>query len=107
MSLANVNDTQLRELLGKGKPVVVDFYAEWCRPCHAIAPELEKLASRSEGEIEFVKLDIDAHPKLVSGLGIMSVPTVIHFSSDGSEFARTVGVARGDELVQRLRLGPQ
>lgn len=105
MAMAVVSDTQLEELLGKGKPVVADFYADWCHPCHAIAPELEALSAQLGDQVEFVKVDIDAHPELTNRLGIMGVPTVIHFSADGSEFARAVGAARADELARRLRLG--
>jgi thioredoxin 1 len=104
MALSTVTDVQLRDLLGKGKAVVADFYADWCQPCHAIAPELEKLAEGSEGEVEFVKIDVDAHPEITMELGIRSIPTVIHFSADGAEFARTVGAARGEDLARRLRL---
>lgn len=107
MPLLTVDDAQLEDMLGKGKPVIVDFFAEWCHPCHAIAPELEKLATSSQGEIDFVKLDVDANPNLVSKLGIMGVPTVIHFAADGSEFARAVGAARGEELARRLRLSSE
>jgi thioredoxin 1 len=104
MPLPHVNDVELKELFGKGKPVVVDFYADWCGPCRAITPELEDLASRSEGNVEFVKLDVDAHPRFTAELGIMGVPTVIHYGADGNEVARAVGAARADVLAQRLLL---
>jgi thioredoxin len=104
MALPVVDEAQLQGMLGKGRSVVVDFYADWCGPCRAIAPELEKLASESEGSVDFVKLDVDANPRLTAELGIMGIPTVIHFAPDGSEFARAVGAARGEELARRLRL---
>ena len=103
MSLTAVDETQLSELLQKGKPVVVDFSADWCAPCKAIAPELEKLASTTEG-IEFVELDIDAHPGITQQLRVMSVPTVVHFGADGSEVARSVGAVRAEQLALRLGL---
>ncbi len=105
MSLTVIDDTQLSELLGKGKAVVADFSADWCAPCRALAPELEKLAATSD-EIEFVEIDIDAHPQLTQELRIMSVPTVIHFSSEGIEIARSVGAMRAEQLALRLRLNP-
>lgn len=94
----------LRELLADGKPVVVDFHADWCRPCHALAPEIETLAGDLSEEARFVKIDIDENPELAQELGIMSIPTVIHFSSSGDEVARNIGVARADELKQTLGL---
>jgi thioredoxin len=104
MALSVVTDAQLKELRTQGKAVVADFYADWCHPCHALAPELEKLASAAEGEIEFVKIDIDAHPELTAELAIRGVPTVIHFGSDGDEVARSIGAARGEEIARRLGL---
>ncbi|HYZ93256.1 MAG TPA: thioredoxin family protein [Actinomycetota bacterium] len=105
MPLAHVSDVELKALFGKGKPVVVDFYADWCGPCRVVGPELETLAARSEGKVEFVKLDVDAHPRFTAELGIMGVPTVIHYGADGNEVARAVGAARADVLAQRLLLG--
>ncbi len=98
-----VTDKQLKERLGSGKAVVVDFYADWCRPCDAVTPELEAL-SEERPQVEFVKLDIDAHPEFTANLGIMSVPTIIHFSAEGDEVARTVGASRREVLADRLRL---
>jgi thioredoxin 1 len=104
MALRTVDENQLQDLLGRGKPVVVDFYADWCAPCRALGPEVETLAGRFDGEVEFVKVDADANPKLVVALGIMGVPTVVHFSAEGAEAGRSVGAVRADVLASRLRL---
>src|SRR5919197_1806255 len=103
MSLRVVNSTELDELRRSGKAVVVDFYADWCGPCHAIAPEVETLAS-SVDAAEFVKLDVDANPELAMELGVMGIPTVIHFAPDGSEVARSVGLKRSAMLAEALGL---
>jgi len=105
MSVEVVTKAQLQGLFGRGKDVVVDFYADWCRPCHALAPEISSLASAFDGEVAFVKLDVDAEPDYAAELGILGIPTVIHFSADGDEVARTTGVAPASELARRLELG--
>ncbi len=104
MAMAVINDTELQELRGQGTPVVADFYADWCHPCHALTPELEALSERLGEGVRFVKVDIDAHPELTMELGIMSVPTVVHFGGDGEEVARSIGAMRAEVLAQRLRL---
>jgi thioredoxin 1 len=103
VSLRVVNTSELQELRGSGKAVVVDFYADWCGPCRAIAPEVEALASTVEGT-EFVKLDVDASPELAVELGVMGIPTVIHFAPDGREVARSTGLKRSAALADALGL---
>ena len=73
------------------RPVVVDFWAPWCGPCHAVAPILEKLSGELES-VEFVKLDIDANPATASRYGVLSIPTVTVFS--GGEARETLVGAR-------------
>ncbi|MGH2759700.1 MAG: thioredoxin family protein [Actinomycetota bacterium] len=104
MAMAVVNDTELQELRGRGTPVVADFYADWCHPCHALAPELESLSAKLGAGVTFVKVDIDAHPELTEELGIFSVPTVVLFGPEGVEVARSIGAVRAEELALRLQL---
>src|SRR5688500_2087725 len=67
------------DVLQSEKPVVVDFWAEWCGPCRMVAPEIEKLAQKYAGTVEVLKLDVDANPHTPSHYGIMSIPTVAFF----------------------------
>ena len=99
-----VSTSEFNELRGSGKAVVVDFYADWCGPCHAIAPEVEALASEVGEAATFVKIDVDANPDIASELGIMGIPTVIHFGPDGSEVARSTGLVRSAMLADALGL---
>jgi thioredoxin 2 len=77
---------------GSSVPVVVDFYADWCGPCHAMAPTLDDFASRRAGEVLVLKLDTDANQATASRFGIRGIPTVIAFGA-GKERGRHVGVA--------------
>jgi thioredoxin 1 len=73
-------DANFQELvLGSDKPVVVDFWAEWCGPCRMVAPEMEKLAKKYDGTIQVVKVDVDANPVLSQAFNIMSIPTIAFF----------------------------
>ena len=68
------------DVLQSDKPVVVDFWAEWCGPCRMVAPEIEKLAAKYAGSVEVRKLDVDANPQTAMHYGIMSIPTVALFA---------------------------
>ena len=77
--MRDVTDTTFeREVLRAEKPVVVDFWAPWCGPCHAVTPVLERLAGETD-RIEFVKVDIDANPAVASRYAVLSIPTVMLF----------------------------
>ena len=95
---AVTDDSFESDVLGAGKPVVVDFWAPWCGPCKAIEPALEALAE-ANGSVEFVKLDIDENPRTASRFGVLSIPTVMLFS--GGEARETVYGARPKKHFQK------
>ena len=68
-----------QEVLSASEPVLVDFWAEWCGPCRAIAPVLEELSSELEGKVKIVKLNVDENPGLAAQYGVRSIPTMILF----------------------------
>ena len=70
--------------------VMIDFWAEWCGPCRAIAPVLEELAEASEGRVTLMKVNVDENPGLAARYGIRSIPTIL-FVKDGAVVDRVVG----------------
>jgi len=81
-----------RTITGSSVPVVVDFYADWCGPCKAMAPTLDEFAAKSAGEVLVVKLDTEANPGTAARFGIRGIPTLIAFEA-GKEKRRHVGMA--------------
>ena len=69
------------EVLKSNVPVLVDFYADWCGPCHAIAPTIEALSNEFAGKVKFVKVDVDANQEVASRYEIMSIPTIMLFEN--------------------------
>ncbi len=88
----HLSDQELEDLLGHTPgPVVVDFWAPWCHPCHMLSPTIEKLAREYEGKALFVKINVDDHQAWAGKLGVRGIPTVAFFS--GGKVATTlVGV---------------
>jgi thioredoxin 1 len=78
------------QVLASKTPVLVDFYADWCGPCHMLAPIIEQLNADYDGVITVAKLDVDSAPKAAAAYGVMSIPTVILFV-DGKPAQRLTG----------------
>jgi thioredoxin 1 len=91
------------EVLTSDKPVLVDFWAEWCGPCHAVAPVLEQIADERKDELKLVKVNIDNDQALSLKYGVMSIPTMILFR-DGAPAAAVVGAKPKSALERELGL---
>jgi thioredoxin len=102
MADAVKTDTFDGEVLQSEQPVLVDFWAEWCGPCHAIAPVLDQIASE-RSDLKVVKLNIDEEPEIAQRYGVMSIPTLILFK-DGEPAAAAVGAMPKSMLEERLGL---
>lgn len=89
------------EVLKSDKPVLVDFFADWCGPCRMVAPVVEELAATYEGKLSVGKLDVDANQKVASDYKVMSIPTVILFEK-GKEIARQVGFSGKESYIKML-----
>ena len=96
-----VNDNSFeKEVLQSDKPVLVDFWAEWCGPCRMLAPTIEAVAEQYWATASVVKLNVDDNPRSAANYGIKGIPTMILFSQ-GKEVERIVGVT-GKESIGRL-----
>jgi thioredoxin 1 len=88
-------------VINSEKPILVDFWADWCGPCQRIAPVLEELATELEDKLVIGKLDVDDNPDTAQAYGVLSIPTLLLFKG-GEPVDRIVGAYPKAQLLQRL-----
>ncbi|MGH0035217.1 MAG: thioredoxin [Myxococcota bacterium] len=103
--IADVNDQNFEsEILQSDKPVIVDFWAEWCAPCRQISPIISQLAAEYGDQVKIVKMNVDESPATPGKYGIRAIPTVLAFK--GGEVVEQLQGARPkaafEEMVQKL-----
>ena len=97
-STATVTDaTFAADVLGSDKPVLVDFWAEWCGPCRLVAPILEEIAGEHADSLTVVKLNVDENPRTAASCGITSIPTMAVFA--GGEIVKTIVGAKPKQVL--------
>ena len=102
MSVVHISDDSFdSDVVQSDKPVLVDFWAEWCGPCKAIAPVLDELAGDFQDRVQIAKLDVDANPKMAQQFNVRSIPMLILFK-DGVIQNQHVGAASKQQLKDFL-----
>jgi thioredoxin 1 len=100
--IGDVTDQDFEDrVLKSDTPVLVDFWAEWCVPCHMVSPVVEEIGRDKGALLGVAKLNIDENPQITRKYGVMSIPTLMLFK-DGQEMARVVGARGKDALLKEF-----
>ena len=105
--VAQVTDSSFeKDVLKSDVPVLVDFWAEWCGPCHAVSPILDRIVEERNGDLKLVKVNIDEEQGLAVRYGVQSIPTMILFK-DGEPAAAAIGAQPKPSLEKALGLAAE
>jgi thioredoxin 1 len=101
-NIGTVDDQEFQtKVLDSATPVLVDFWAEWCVPCHMVSPVVEEIGQEKGEGLNVAKLNIDDNPKATRTYGVMSIPSLILFKG-GQEVARVIGARPKDAILRDL-----
>ncbi|MDD5183718.1 MAG: thioredoxin [Paludibacter sp.] len=95
-------DANIKEMINSGKPVVIDFLAEWCGPCRTVGPIVEELAKEYEGQVLIGKMDVDEQVETPNTYGIRNIPTMLFFK-DGKVVDKQIGATQKAVLEAKVK----
>ena len=96
-----ITDSNFDEIINSDKPVLVDFWAEWCGPCRMVGPIVEEIAGEYDGKAVVGKVDVDSNPNVSAKFGIRSIPTLLIFKG-GEVVDKQIGAVPKNALTQKL-----
>ncbi|MEI6556224.1 MAG: thioredoxin [Paludibacter sp.] len=96
-----ITDGNIKEIINSGKPVVIDFWAEWCGPCRMVGPVVEELAKEYDGKVIIGKMDVDENVDTPNEYGIRNIPTILFFKN-GQLVDKQVGAAQKAVLAAKV-----
>jgi thioredoxin 1 len=97
-----LTDGNIKEIINSGKPVVIDFWAEWCGPCRMVGPIVEELAKEFEGQVIIGKMDVDENTETPNEYGIRNIPTILFFK-DGQVVDKQIGATQKAVLAAKIQ----
>jgi len=98
---AEFTDENIKEIINSGKPVVIDFWAEWCGPCRMVGPLVEELATEYEGRVHIGKMNVDDNTETPETYGIRNIPTILFFK-DGLLVDKQIGATQKTVLANKV-----
>ena len=98
---AEFTDENIKEIINSGKPVVIDFWAEWCGPCRMVGPLVEELAKEYEGRVYIGKMNVDDNVETPETYGIRNIPTILFFK-DGKLVDKQIGATQKAALATKV-----
>ena len=90
-----------KEIIKSDIPAIVDFWAEWCMPCKAMAPVIDELAKEYEGKVKVAKINIDENSQTATDMTVMNIPTIVFFKN-GEQTGRLTGAVSKNDLIKKI-----
>jgi thioredoxin 1 len=102
-SIIDLDESNFDQMMsGSPVPILVDFFASWCRPCRTIVPVLDEIAKEQAGHLKIARVDVDNSPRFIVRFRILNIPTLVFFQ-DGEVKDQVVGLTTKAELISRLK----